>query len=45
MLVSEVYEIPIAISLVVIFGILASALLLSFIRARQNQQAKMVIDK
>jgi TerC family integral membrane protein len=45
MLVSEVYEIPIAISLVVIFGILAAALLLSFIRARQNQQAKMVIDK
>jgi tellurite resistance protein TerC len=44
MIVSEFFEIPIAVSLTVIFGILAAALLLSFIRIRQ-QQAKMVIDK
>jgi TerC family integral membrane protein len=41
MLVSEVYEIPIAISLMVIFGILAAALLLSFIRTRQQQATLM----
>jgi tellurite resistance protein TerC len=41
MLVSEVYEIPIAISLMVIFGILAAALLLSFIRTRQQQATVM----
>jgi tellurite resistance protein TerC len=34
MLVSEVYEIPIVLSLVVIFGILGAALFLSFIRTR-----------
>jgi TerC family integral membrane protein len=45
MLVSEVYEIPIALSLVVIFGILGAALLLSFIRTRQEQQTRMLIDK
>jgi len=44
MIVSEFFEIPIAVSLTVIFGILAAALLLSFIRIRQ-QQTKMVIDK
>jgi tellurite resistance protein TerC len=44
MLVSEFYEIPIAISLLVIFGILAAALLVSFIRDRQ-QQTKIIIDK
>ena len=44
MLVSEYFEIPLIISLMVIFGILASALVLSFIRTRQ-QQANMVIDK
>ena len=44
MIVSEFFEIPIAVSLTVIFGILAAALLLSFTRIRQ-QQAKMVIDK
>ena len=44
MLVSEYFEIPLVISLMVIFGILASALVLSFIRTRQ-QQANMVIDK
>src|SRR5919199_1466241 len=44
MLVSEYFEIPLIISLTVIFGILASALVLSFIRTRQ-QQANMVIDK
>jgi tellurite resistance protein TerC len=43
MLVSEYFEIPLIISLMVIFGILASALVLSFIRTRQ-QQANMVID-
>jgi tellurite resistance protein TerC len=41
MLVSEVFEIPIVISLVVIFGILGAALLLSFIRTSQ-QQAKVM---
>ena len=41
MLVSEVYEIPIAISLMVIFGILAAALLLSLIRTRQQQATVM----
>jgi tellurite resistance protein TerC len=46
MIVSEFYEIPIVISLVVIFGILAAALMLSFIRTRQQQtQTKMIIDK
>ncbi|HYY50830.1 MAG TPA: TerC/Alx family metal homeostasis membrane protein [Nitrososphaeraceae archaeon] len=44
MLVSEYFEIPLIISLTVIFGILASVLVLSFIRTRQ-QQANMVIDK
>jgi tellurite resistance protein TerC len=44
MLVSEFYEIPIAISLLVIFGILAAALLVSFIRDRE-QQTKIIIDK
>jgi tellurite resistance protein TerC len=41
MLVSEVYEIPMAISLIIIFGILGAALLLSFIRTRQQQAAVM----
>jgi tellurite resistance protein TerC len=41
MLVSEVYEIPMAISLIIIFGILGAALLLSFIRTRQQQVAVM----
>jgi predicted tellurium resistance membrane protein TerC len=45
MIVSEFFEIPIVISLMVIFGILAAALLLSFIRTGQQQQAKVVIDK
>jgi len=45
MLISEVYEIPIALSLVVIFGILGAALLLSFIRTRQEQQTRTVIDQ
>jgi tellurite resistance protein TerC len=44
MIVSEFFEIPIVMSLMVIFGILAAALLLSFIRTRQ-QQAKVIIDK
>jgi tellurite resistance protein TerC len=43
MIVSEFFEIPIVISLMVIFGILATALSLSFIRTRQ--QTKAVIDK
>jgi tellurite resistance protein TerC len=43
MLVSEVYEIPISVSLVIIFGILAVALLLSFIRSRQlRRQATLM---
>jgi tellurite resistance protein TerC len=37
MLVSEVYEIPMAISLIIIFGILGAALLLSLVRSRQQQ--------
>ena len=41
MLVSEVFEIPIVISLVVIFGILGAALLLSFIRTSQQQATVM----
>jgi tellurite resistance protein TerC len=45
MLISEVYEIPIAISLVVIFGILGVVLLLSLIRTRQEQQTRIVIDR
>jgi tellurite resistance protein TerC len=44
MLLSEFYEIPLSVSLLVIFGILTAALLLSFIRARQ-QQTRVVIDK
>jgi TerC family integral membrane protein len=44
MLVSEFFEMPLVISLMVIFGILASALVLSFIRTRQRQ-ANVVIDK
>ena len=41
MLVSEVYEIPMAISLIIIFGILGAALLLSFVRTRQQQPTVM----
>jgi tellurite resistance protein TerC len=41
MLVSEVYEIPMAISLIIIFGILGAALLLSFVRTRQQQATVM----
>jgi tellurite resistance protein TerC len=41
MLVSEVYEIPMAISLIIIFGILGAALLLSFVRTRQQQTTVM----
>jgi tellurite resistance protein TerC len=41
MLVSEVYEIPMAISLIIIFGILGAALLLSFVRIRQQQATVM----
>jgi uncharacterized membrane protein affecting hemolysin expression len=44
MIVSEFFEIPVVVSLMVIFGILAAALLLSFSRTRQ-QQTKMVIGK
>ena len=41
MLVSQVYEIPMAISLIIIFGILGAALLLSFVRTRQQQPTVM----
>jgi tellurite resistance protein TerC len=41
MLVSEVYEIPMAISLIIIFGILGAALLLSLVRSRQQQATVM----
>ena len=41
MLVSEVYEIPMTISLIIIFGILGAALLLSFVRTRQQQATVM----
>jgi tellurite resistance protein TerC len=41
MLVSEVYEIPMAISLIIIFGTLGAALLLSLVRTRQQQATVM----
>ena len=44
MIVSEFFEIPIVTSLMVIFGILGVALLLSFIRTH-NKNQKMIIDK
>jgi tellurite resistance protein TerC len=44
MLISEFFKISIGMSLIVIFGILAAALLLSYIRTRQ-QISKVVIDK
>jgi tellurite resistance protein TerC len=44
MLISEFFKISIGMSLIVIFGILTAALLLSYIRTRQ-QLSKMVIDK
>lgn len=44
MLISEFFEISIGMSLIVIFGILAAALLLSYIRTRQ-QISKVIIDK
>jgi len=44
MLISEFFKISIGMSLIVIFGILAAALLLSYIRTRQ-QLSKMVTNK
>jgi tellurite resistance protein TerC len=41
MLVSEVYEIPMATSLIIILGILGAALLLSLVRSRQQQATVM----
>jgi hypothetical protein len=36
MVISEIYEIPITVSLIVIFGILAVAMTLSYIRSRRT---------